>query len=72
MPAEWAFNLPELLSFRILKGLLLAGQVDARVDGGLLLELYTRDGVGDATMISTDFYEGIRRSALPAWCLNRA
>ena len=32
--------------------------VDARIDGGLLLELYSRDGVG--TMISTDFYEGIR------------
>ena len=32
--------------------------MDARVDGGLLLELYSRDGVG--TMISTDFYEGIR------------
>jgi amino-acid N-acetyltransferase len=29
--------------------------VDARIDGGLLLELYSRDGVG--TMISTDFYE---------------
>ena len=28
------------------------------MDGGLLLELYSRDGVG--TMISTDFYEGIR------------
>lgn len=33
-------------------------QVDARVDGGLILELYSRDGSG--TMISTDFYEGIR------------
>ena len=32
--------------------------IDARIDGGLLLELYSRDGVG--TMISTDFYEGIR------------
>ena len=32
--------------------------VDARVDGGLLLELYSRDGVG--TMVSADFYEGIR------------
>ena len=32
--------------------------VDARIDGGMLLELYSRDGVG--TMISTDFYEGIR------------
>lgn len=35
--------------------------VDARLDGGMLLELYSRDGVG--TMISTDFYEGIRRAA---------
>ena len=61
--------LPDLLSSGILKGVLLGGQVDARVDGGLLLELYTRDGVGDATMISTDFYEGIRRSALLQWCL---
>lgn len=34
--------------------------VDARLDGGLLLELYSRDGVG--TMISADFYEGIRRA----------
>ena len=32
--------------------------VDARIDGGMLLELYSRDGVG--TMISADFYEGIR------------
>ena len=36
--------------------------VDARMDGGLLLELYSRDGVG--CMISTDFYEGIRRAIL--------
>jgi hypothetical protein len=34
--------------------------VDARIDGGILLELYSRDGIG--TMISTDFYEGIRRA----------
>eukprot|EP00887_Chlorella_sp_A99_P006828 scaffold2.g6828.t1 len=39
-------------------GVKRAHLVDARVDGGLLLELYSRDGVG--TMISTDFYEGIR------------
>lgn len=32
--------------------------VDAKLDGGLILELYSRDGVG--TMISTDFYEGGR------------
>lgn len=36
--------------------------VDARVDGGLLLELYSRDGVG--TMVSADFYEGIRGAQL--------
>lgn len=39
-----------------------ACQVDARMDGGLLLELYSRDGVG--CMISTDFYEGIRRASI--------
>ena len=32
--------------------------IDARIDGSLLLELYSRDGVG--VMISNDFYEGIR------------
>ena len=36
-------------------GVKRAHLVDARIDGGLILELYTRDGVG--TMISTDFYE---------------
>lgn len=39
-------------------GVKRAHLVDARVEGGLLLELYTRDGIG--TMISADFYEGIR------------
>jgi hypothetical protein len=42
-------------------GVKRAHLVDARLDGGMLLELYSRDGVG--TMISTDFYEGIRRAA---------
>ena len=32
--------------------------IDQRVDGGLLLELFTRDGCG--TLISNLFYEGIR------------
>ena len=32
--------------------------IDQRVDGGLLLELFTRDGYG--TMITNSFYEGIR------------
>ncbi len=37
-------------------GVKRAHLLDARIDGGLLLELYSRDGVG--TMISADFYEG--------------
>jgi hypothetical protein len=41
-------------------GVSRAHLVDARMEGGLLLELYRRDGVG--TMISADFYEGIRRA----------
>ncbi|DBA99769.1 TPA: hypothetical protein ACH3X3_012313 [Trebouxia sp. C0006] len=40
------------------KGVKRAHLVDARMDGALLLELYSRDGVG--TMLSADFYEGIR------------
>ena len=39
-----------------LPGVMRAHLVDAQLDGGLLLELYSRDGVG--TMISADFYEG--------------
>ncbi|CAG9466154.1 unnamed protein product [Pedinophyceae sp. YPF-701] len=39
-------------------GVKRAHLIPARLDGGLLLELYTRDGVG--TMVSTDFYEGCR------------
>lgn len=37
------------------RGVRRAHLVDARVDGALLLELYSRDGVG--TMLSADFYE---------------
>ena len=37
------------------KGVKRAHLVDARLDGALLLELYSRDGVG--TMLSADFYE---------------
>jgi len=40
----------------LLSGVKRAHLVDAKLDGGLLLELYSRDGVG--TMISADFYEG--------------
>lgn len=39
-------------------GVKRAHLIDARIDGSLLLELYSRDGVG--VMISNDFYEGIR------------
>eukprot|EP00798_Chlamydomonas_sp_ICE-L_P014642 gene14642-20678_t len=45
------------------KGVKRTHLISAQVDGSLLLELYSRDGVG--TMISADFYEGIRR-ALPS------
>lgn len=45
------------------KGVKRTHLVSAHMDGALLLELYSRDGVG--TMISADFYEGIRR-ALPS------
>jgi hypothetical protein len=41
-------------------GVKRAHLVDTRIDGGLILELYSRDGVG--TMISTDFYEARRRA----------
>lgn len=41
-------------------GVKRAHLVDIRDRGGLLLELYTRDGVG--TMVSRDFYEGCRHA----------
>jgi hypothetical protein len=41
---------------RLSPGVKRAHLVDARLDGGLILELYSRDGVG--IMISGDFYEG--------------
>ena len=41
-------------------GVKRAHLIDIRDRGGMLLELYTRDGVG--TMISRDFYEGCRRA----------
>ncbi|KAK9810524.1 hypothetical protein WJX72_012135 [[Myrmecia] bisecta] len=44
------------------QGVKRAHLVDAQSDGSLLLELYSRDGAGTdfSTMISTDFYEGMR------------
>ena len=46
------------------KGVKRAHLVDARLDGALLLELYSRDGVG--TMLSADFYEVSVLLSLPA------
>ncbi|KAL3139784.1 hypothetical protein ABBQ38_004086 [Trebouxia sp. C0009 RCD-2024] len=59
-----ALNFPNALLTAVVgckSGVKRAHLVDARQDGGLLLELYSRDGVG--TMISTDFYEGIRQAS---------
>ena len=36
--------------------------IDRRIDGALLLELFTRDGIG--TMIAADIYESIRRATI--------
>ena len=49
-------DFPPLPPIPYLPGVMRAHLVDAQLDGGLLLELYSRDGVG--TMISADFYEG--------------
>ena len=46
------------------KGVKRAHLVDARMDGALLLELYSRDGVG--TMLSADFYEVMLHTAAAA------
>ncbi|GAB4815046.1 hypothetical protein N2152v2_002092 [Parachlorella kessleri] len=59
---ECGLPLPLLAACTVCRaGIKRAHLVDARIDGGLLLELYSRDGVG--CMISTDFYEGIRPAA---------
>ncbi len=44
------------------QGVRRAHLVDRRLDGALLLELFTRDGVG--TMVCTDVYEGTRRATV--------
>lgn len=36
--------------------------IDRRVDGALLLELFTRDGIG--TLINADLFEGIRQASI--------
>lgn len=56
---ELGLPLPLLAAYMVCRsGVKRAHIVDAEQDGSLLLELYSRDGVG--TMVSTDFYEGIR------------
>jgi len=43
-------------------GVRRAHLLDRRVEGALLLELFTRDGIG--TMVTADIYEGTRRAAV--------
>ncbi len=43
-------------------GVRRAHLLDRHIDGGLLLELFTRDGIG--TMITADIYEGTRRATI--------
>ncbi|WIA33803.1 hypothetical protein OEZ86_006913 [Tetradesmus obliquus] len=58
--ASIELNADKLICLHLSDGVKRAHLIDARMDGGMLLELYSRDGVG--TMISTDFYEGIRKA----------
>jgi amino-acid N-acetyltransferase len=44
------------------RGVRRAHILDHRIDGALLLELFTRDGVG--TMVTADLYEGTRRATI--------
>ena len=56
---ELGLPLPLLSAYTVCRaGVKRAHIIDANQDGSLVLELYSRDGVG--TMVSTDFYEGIR------------
>lgn len=43
-------------------GVRRAHLVDYRVDGALLIELFTRDGIG--TMVTTDLYQGVRQATI--------
>lgn len=43
-------------------GVRRAHLIDRRIDGALLLELFTRDGIG--TMVTADLYEGTRRATI--------
>lgn len=56
---ELGLPMPLLAACMVCKsGVKRAHLIDASIDGALLLELYSTDGVG--SMISSDFYEGIR------------
>lgn len=56
---ELGLPMPLLTACMVCKaGVKRAHVINANIDGALLLELYSTDGVG--SMISSDFYEGIR------------
>ena len=58
---ELGLPMPLLAACMVCKsGVKRAHLIDASIDGALLLELYSTDGVG--SMISSDFYEGIRKA----------
>jgi amino-acid N-acetyltransferase len=51
-----------LLTHACKQGVRRAHMVDRHIDGALLLELFSRDGIG--TMITTDIYEGTRQATI--------
>jgi amino-acid N-acetyltransferase len=60
---ELGLPMPLLAAYMVCRsGVKRAHVVDALIDGALLLELYSTDGVG--CMISSDFYEGIRSAII--------
>ncbi len=50
------------LTYACKLGVRRAHMVDRHIDGALLLELFSRDGIG--TMITTDIYEGTRQATI--------
>jgi len=61
LPEETAGALQSAVT-ACLNGVRRAHLVDCRIDGALLQELFTRDGIG--TMITADIYEGTRRATV--------
>lgn len=60
---ELGLPMPLLAACMVCKaGVKRAHLIDAEIDGALLLELYSTDGIG--SMISSDFYEGIRSATV--------